>query len=152
MDVNIKLKKITIDKNAIMSMLNKEAFEFSNDVIADMKENAPVDDTTPKKAEYIYNSTGKTAWIKDDISSRDHWKLKRVKGNRRRVRAKLVNENPAVIALALGFISPLNKNAEPVERTPNGKFSEQSPKGDYVYRSLRRVMKARGYKFVKKKK
>ena len=139
---NMKLKKLTLNKNSLMDILGEELIKVSNDTVDILKKESPVDDTTKEKQK-MYLAQGKRAWLMDNIESRKYWKVSNIKKSNfgGRVKSTLSNPNPAVVALALGFISPLNKNAKPVERTPNGKFSEQSPDGMYALNSIAKAFK-----------
>ena len=55
-----------------------------------------------------------------------------------------VPKNPASIALALGFTGLIKKGYEPVERTSDGKYSEQDPQGMYILNSLNRAFQKNG--------
>jgi hypothetical protein len=150
---NFKLQKMTINPNIISELLGNVMDNVSKDTIIDLKTTSPVDDTTPQKAYYYLKLSGKRAWIKDDFESRDYWKyvgrMKTIKG----LRATLRNNNPAVISLALGFIfEEENINSKAVERTPDGKFSEQDPKGMFALDSIERALIKNNIKYVKKQK
>ena len=150
MGVNLKLNKITINKNILLDILEEKLEKISEDTVDILKAESPVDDTTKEKQkEYLMQ--GKRAWLMDNIESRKYWKVNRFVRSSfgGGIRSTLSNPNPAVIALALGFISPLNKNAEPVERTPNGKFSEQSPKGTYALEAMAKSFRNNNIKYIK---
>ena len=137
MGVDFKLKKLTLSKDSLMGILGNSLIKISNDTVSILKTESPVDDTTKEKQK-TYLAQGKRAWLMDNVESRKYWKVSNIKKSNfsGRVKSTLSNPNPAVIALALGFISPLNVNAEPVERTPDGKYSEQDPEGLYALKSI----------------
>jgi hypothetical protein len=56
----------------------------------------------------------------------------------------IVNKSPASIALALGFTGLIKRGYEPVERTSDGKYSEQDPQGMYILNSLNRAFQKNG--------
>ena len=150
MATKIELKSLTFYEDRIWNMVSKSSAKLSNSVISDLKKTAPKDDTTKAKAEMIYKRTGKRAWVKDDVARREFWELSGTFRHRRhKVTSEITNNNPAVVALALGFISPLNISSEAVERIPNGLFSEQSPDGRYALESIKRAMVKLGYTNVK---
>ena len=145
MGIDMKLNKMSINKSALIDILSTTLESVSNDTVEILKSESPVDNTTrEKQKEYLIQ--GKRAWLKDNIESRRYWRVSNIVKSSfgGGVRARLTNPNPAVIALALGFISPLNKNAEPVERTPNGKFSEQDPNGEYALKSIQKALNKNG--------
>lgn len=147
--MKMKMTNMTLYSDKIATLMAKTSGKISSDVVKDLKRTAPADDTTKEKARYIYNRTGKKAWIKDDIESRLYWEVDNrtiVKNNT--VTREITNENPAVISLALGFIHMLD--AEPVERTPDGIYSEQDPKGEYAINSLIRAFEKNRIKEIKK--
>ena len=150
MGINTKLKKLTISKDSLMNILGDNLIKISNDTVDILKTESPVDDTTKEKQK-MYLAQGKRAWLMDNIESRQYWRVSNIKKSNfgGRVKSTLSNPNPAVIALALGFISPLNKNAEPVERTPNGKFSEQDPKGRYALEAMAESFSNNNIKYIK---
>ena len=150
--MKFNLEKLTINPNILSEIVSIKAEIISNDTIQDLRDTQPRDDTTKEKASYVYKSSGKVSWIKDSISSADHWKLNRVTKSKfgGGVRCSIVNKNPAVISLALGFIfSPLNINANPVERTSDKKYSEQDPQGKYALNSMKRAFQKNGIKYIK---
>ena len=137
MGVDLKLKKLTLSKEQIMGVLGDSLIKISNETVNILKTEAPVDNTDKEKQK-MYLAQGKRAWLMDNVESRKYWRVSNIKKSNfgGRVKSTLSNPNPAVIALALGFISPLNKNAEPVERTSDGKFSEQDPEGLYALKVM----------------
>jgi hypothetical protein len=153
MGVDLKLNKLTLNKNILLDILEEKLDKISEDTVNILKTEAPVDDTTKEKQK-MYLAQGKRAWLMDNIESRKYWKLNRITRSSfgGGIKSSLTNPNPAVIALALGFISPLNVNAEPVERTKNGKFSEQSPKGRYALEAMAKSFKNNNVKYIKIKK
>jgi hypothetical protein len=87
----------------------------------------------------------------DNTASRELWrydKSRRVKYGGK-VSGSIVNKSPASIALALGFTGLIKKGYEPVERTSDGKYSEQDPQGMYVLNSLNRAFQKNGIKNIK---
>lgn len=143
-------RKFKVNKSVMAELLSPVVNELSENLIDDLKKTAPVDDTTKEKAEYIYKSTGKKAWIKDDVESREFWENdNKIRNRKGVVYGSVSNNSPASIALALGFISPLNSKAKAVERRPDGLFSEQSPDGLYINESLERAMKENKLKDIK---
>ena len=153
MGVDLKLNKLTLNKNILLDILEEKLDKISEDAFNILKTEAPVDDTTKEKQK-MYLAQGKRAWLMDNIESRKYWKLNRITRSSfgGGIKSSLTNPNPAVIALALGFISPLNVNAEPVERTKNGKYSEQSPKGRYALEAIAKSFKNNNVKYIKIKK
>ena len=153
MGVDLKLNKLTLSKEQIMGVLSDSLIKISNDTVSILKTESPVDDTDKEKQK-MYLAQGKRAWLMDNIESRKYWRVSNIKKSNfgGRVKSTLSNPNPAVIALALGFISPLNVNAEPVERTKNGKFSEQSPKGRYALEAMAKSFKNNNVKYIQIKK
>lgn len=149
--VGFNLTNMKINPDLIGDILQEVANKVSLDLVQDLKETAPVDTTTKAQAEYLYKQTGLRAWIKDSVSSRDYWAVNRVSRSSfgGGIRCSIVNKNPAVISLALGFIfSPLNVGKTPVERTQDGKYSIQDPKGMYALNSMKRSFAKNGIKYI----
>ena len=108
-------------------------------------------DTTKEKQKTIYKATGKRAWLVDNDVSREMWRYDKSRRVRYggKVSGSITNKSPASIALALGFTGLIKKGYEPVERTKNGKYSEQDPRGRYILESLRRAFQQNGIKNIK---
>ena len=146
MGLNIKLNKLDLNTDILKNIMFKKIDAISLDTISDLKQTAPVDDTTKEKQKTIFKATGKRAWLMDNTISRELWrydKSRRVKYGGK-LSGSIINKSPASIALALGFNGLIKKGYEPVERTSDGKYSEQDPQGMYILESLSRAFQKNG--------
>ena len=146
--MNLKLNKLNINQSALEDIIMVKSNIIQRDLVEDLQQTAPIDDTDKQKVK-DWKAKGKNAWLMDRSASRLLWKAQPVvkssfKGG---VRAMVTNRSFASIALALGFHSPLNLNAEKVERSPEN-FSEQSPKGTYIAESMVRAFGKNGIKYI----
>lgn len=117
--------------------------DLSEDILREIKENQPVDDTTKEKAMMIKATSGKNAWIKDGRSAIDAWSIGNVSKTKKGTEINLVNGAPWIWLMELGLFDQdpdlIGKN--PVERTDDGKFSEQAPEGYFIRDALTKVLK-----------
>ena len=118
MGLNIKLNKLDLNTDILKNIMFKKIDVISLDTISDLKQTAPIDDTTKEKQRRVKYG-GKLS-------------------------GSIINKSPASIALALGFNGLIKKGYEPVERTPDGKYSEQDPQGMYILESLSRAFQKNG--------
>ena len=150
MGLNIKLNKLNLNTDILKNIMFKKIDVISLDTTSDLKQTAPVDDTTKEKQKTIFKATGKRAWLMDNTISRELWrydKSRRVKYGGK-LSGSIINKSPASIALALGFTGLIKRGYQPVERTKNGKYSEQDPRGRYILESLRRAFQQNGIKNI----
>ena len=152
MGMKLKLGTLKLNTAVIENILEKKSEKISYSFIDDLAQTAPIDDTTKEVQRNIFKATGKRAWLMDNkMPSREMWRLERITKSSfgGGVRSVITNKNPASIALALGFTGLIKKGYEPVERTKNGKYSEQDPRGRYILESLRRAFQKNGIKNIK---
>ena len=144
--MGMKLNKLDLNTEILKNIMFKKIDEISLDVISDLKQTAPIDDTTKEKQKTIYKATGKRAWLMDNNVSREMWRYDKTKRVRYggKVSGSIINKSPASIALALGFTGLIKKGYESVERTLDGKYSEQDPQGMYILNSLNRAFQKNG--------
>lgn len=152
MGLNIKLNTLKLNTAVIEQILEIKSEKVSYSFVNDLSQTAPIDDTTKEVQKRIFKATGKRAWLMDNgMPSREMWRLnKTIKSSfGGGVRSTIINKSPASIALALGFTGLIKRGYQPVERTKNGKYSEQDPRGRYILESLRRAFQQNGIKNVK---
>lgn len=129
--------------NILDDQLSPFIRSLSEDILKEIKENQPVDDTTKEKARMIRATTGENAWVKDGRSAIDAWSIGNVSKTKRGNEINLVNGAPWVWLMELGLFDQdpdlIGKN--PVERTEDGKFSEQAPEGYFIRDALIKVLK-----------
>ena len=149
--MGMKLNNLNFNKNIIENILLDKIDIISKDTITDLSQTAPIDDTTKEKQKTIFKATGKRAWLMDNIVSRELWRYDKSRRVRYggKVSGSITNKSPASIALALGFTGLIKKGYEPVERTSDGKYSEQDPQGMYILNSLHRAFQKNGIKNIK---
>ena len=70
MGLNIKLNKLDLNTDILKNIMFKKIDVISLDTISDLKQTAPVDDTTKEKQKTIFKATGKRAWLMDNTVSR----------------------------------------------------------------------------------
>jgi hypothetical protein len=146
--MNYKLDSLEIYQREFFNMFQEIEENLMIDIERDLRETSPKDDTSEP-----YSVDGHRAWLMDDIVSREEWIVHKPIKFKGTLLGEITNINPAIIALTEGFINVNPKmwaNAYPVERTKNGQFSEQSPKGDFIYQSLLRAFKANNFKIIEK--
>ena len=147
MGLNIKLNTLKLNTAVIEQILEIKSEKVSYSFINDLSQTAPIDDTTKEVQKRIFKATGKRAWLMDNgMPSREMWRLDRtIKSSfGGKLSGSIINKSPASIALALGFNGLIKKGYEPVERTPDGKYSEQDPQGMYILESFSRAFQKNG--------
>ena len=127
--------------------------ELESDILSNLKKYTPEDDTTPQKAYELYQQTGHWAWIKDDTVSSLYWKVDGLVRDKEGVKMKISNKCGYIAHLVEGFITVEPEKWQylfALERTTDGQFSEQSPLGDFVDRSLVEALEKHRYDIISK--
>ena len=72
--MGMKLNKLDLNTEILKNIMFKKIDEISLDVISDLKQTAPIDDTTKEKQKTIFKATGKRAWLMDNDVSKEMWR------------------------------------------------------------------------------
>ena len=129
-------KLFYIDSIKLLKELDKFADVLAEDVIQEIKQLQPVDDTTEEKAKQIFKDTGLHAWVMDDESAIDDWEHFRLRKQGDVLVKSIVNPNGYLENLNEGSMNSIMGGKKVVERTNDGEFSQQSPHGQFIQNGL----------------
>lgn len=133
-----------INTLSLMKIVKDKINDIGDEIIHEIQEIQPIDDTTPEKAREIYERTGDRAWIRDDETAVDDWFKLGLYTSWGSIVLNIVNDSPYLPALALGKLHETEGliGKKSVERTLDGRYSEQY-QGNFVQAGVDKALKRR---------